>query len=269
MQTSNILPSQTMVLENYLSNLRKNSPRSFYLGLVSFSAVLVFLVLSGLDSRTVMGINTWIKPIKFGVSIGIFLWTMGLYLPLLEEFPKFRRRIENYFLISMIVELVMITIQAARGVQSHFNETTALDGAIYGVMGMFIFPMIPVSIWMDQKFKQLQDRLDHRLLLSIRFSLWIFAIASIIGAVMSARLAHSVGVPDGGPGIPLVNWSRAGGDIRIAHFAGIHALQILPLFAWFGIQKNWGGLSVKIVSTGYGLLVAAVFLHAMSGRPLF
>ncbi|TGM16061.1 hypothetical protein EHQ81_06655 [Leptospira selangorensis] len=268
MQASNVLNYNNATGVNFFSSIRKNRPLSFYVGLVSFLMIPVFIFFSQIDSRTVLGINTWIKPIKFAISIGIFLWTMAWFLELLGDFPKFRDRVEKYFVISTAVELVLITLQSARGVQSHFNQSSALDGAIYSIMGMFIFPMIPVSIWMDRKFKLLVSKLDSRTLLAIRSSLWIFAIASIIGVFISARLAHSVGVPDGGPGLPLVNWSRNGGDIRIAHFAGIHALQVLPLFAFFAIRKDWKTTSVKIVSIGYAALVGFVFIHAMLGRPL-
>ncbi|MFB5650260.1 hypothetical protein ACE5IS_06420 [Leptospira wolffii] len=268
MQVSNVLSFGKSNSINVLTLLKDLNPRMFYVGLISFLTVPLFILLSVIDIREVVGVNTWIKPIKFAISIGTFLWSMAWYLDQLKEFPKFKERIEKYFLISLSVELILITIQSARGVQSHFNQSSLLDGAIYSIMGMFIFPMIPVAIWMDHKFARMKSDLDPRIKVGIRFSLWIFAIASVVGVFMSARLAHSVGVPDGGPGLPLVNWSRNGGDIRIAHFLGIHSLQVLPLISYIAIRKNWKTATVGILSLGFGLSVLAVFLHAMMGRPL-
>ena len=42
---------------------------------------------------------------------------------------------------------------------------------------------------------------------------------------------HTIGAPDGTPGLPLVNWSRTHGDLRIPHFFGLHGLQAIPLLA--------------------------------------
>ncbi|GBF39835.1 hypothetical protein [Leptospira johnsonii] len=268
MQASNVSNFTNVTGVDFFFTLRKNRPLSFYVGLVSFLMIPVYIILSQFDPRIVMGINTWIKPIKFAVSIWIFLWTMAWFLEQLNDFPVFRDRLEKYFTIALSVELVLITLQAARGVQSHFNNATIFDSVIYGIMGLFIFPMMVVPIIMDRKFKLLSSKLDPRILIAIRFSLWILASASIIGFIISQRLAHAVGVPDGGPGLPIVNWSKNGGDIRIAHFAGIHALQILPLFAFFAIKQSWDLLSVKIVSICYWILVGAVFANAMLGRPL-
>jgi hypothetical protein len=87
--------------------------------------------------------------------------------------------------------------------------------------------------------------------------------------------AHSVGVDDGGPGLPVVGWSTIGGDLRVAHFVGLHALQVLPLVglllarfgpAWLG-QRDRVAL-VWTAGLGYLGVVALTTWQALRGQSL-
>jgi hypothetical protein len=90
---------------------------------------------------------------------------------------------------------------------------------------------------------------------------------------MLAHGSHAVGVKDGGPGLPIVNWSTSGGDLRAAHFLGLHALQVLPIIGFLiGRHKRWTisqkTAYVLALSGAYALLVAVLYFQAIHGSPL-
>ena len=92
---------------------------------------------------------------------------------------------------------------------------------------------------------------------------------------MIIRNAHAVGVPDGGPGLPFLNWSTGGGDLRAAHALGLHSLQLIPLFGWFLSRRQGVGWSfpsrLALLMGGvlvYGFAFWLLLDQALSGNPL-
>jgi hypothetical protein len=83
--------------------------------------------------------------------------------------------------------------------------------------------------------------------------------------------AHSVGVADGGPGLPLVGWSTTGGDLRVGHFVGLHALQALPLLALL-LGTRLDQLTrirlLAVAGSAYGILTVLLTWQALRGQPL-
>jgi hypothetical protein len=99
--------------------------------------------------------------------------------------------------------------------------------------------------------------------------------AAEAGGGMPIVGAHSVGAEDGGPGLFLVGWSTEGGDLRVGHFVGLHALQVLPLVGlglsrlgprWLGTGPRIG--LVWVVSLAYLGVVVLTTWQALRGQPL-
>ncbi|CAN5223176.1 hypothetical protein BH24PSE2_BH24PSE2_22230 [soil metagenome] len=172
----------------------------------------------------------------------------------------------------MTTEQVLITLQAARETTSHYNDLTAFDAAVFRTMGLGVGLNSLASGAVLLLFLLHRDA-THRsaYLWGIRLGLFVFLLGSLEGMQMVARSAHTVGLADGGPGIPMLNWSTRGGDLRIAHFLGIHGLQALPL-AGYLIDRIWRGRSVAFkraavvgVTAAWVGLTWAAFAAAVAG----
>ena len=255
--------------------LRSRSRLLADLGAAHLALSVLFLLLIALDSETILGINRWIKPFKFASSIAIFVWTAGWLLGYLEDAERQRRLIARGITLALVTEMVLITMQAARGTTSHFNVASgAFNAVVFSIMGiMILFNTFLVAALARLYFIQ-RPPIGDGLLFGIRYGLLIFICASAEGVVMVRHLAHTVGATDGGPGLPLINWSTVAGDLRVAHFVGLHALQLLPLTGWvvdrLGSAMTTGRRKTLISSLAVPYAVAFVWLleSALAGRPL-
>jgi hypothetical protein len=243
-------PSKTLLQRAWCTNRP--------LTMLGVAMILVFLAtLAGvlLDHRIITGAPAWLKPAKFAISVSLYCFTFVWLLGFVESRPRLARFAANVTVVSFIVEMTVILTQAARGTTSHFNLTTPLNTFLWLTMGAFIVVVWTMNLLLAilLLFERIPDR-------PFAWSLRLGLLVSLVGmgsgflmvrptpdqrATMTAgrgpRIvgAHSFGVADGGPGLPIVGWSTVGGDLRVAHFVGIHAMQLLPFFGWFiALRRN-------------------------------
>jgi hypothetical protein len=219
--------------------------------LITFAATLVGIFV---DRRVITGAPAWLKPAKFAISVSVYCFTFVWLLGFVENRPRLVRLVANVTVASLIVEMIVIITQAARGTTSHFNLTTPFNSILWFTMGAFIVLVWTMNLLLA--IMLLRQRMpDRAFAWSLRLGLLISAIGMAAGFFMvtptpdqAAAIAgghgphivgaHSVGVADGGPGLPIVGWSTVGGDLRVAHFVGLHALQVLPLLGWLVTRRQ-------------------------------
>ncbi len=239
-------------------------------GIISFLGFLVTALLTQIDSTQILGIDRWIKPAKFFISIAIFVWTIAIYLYFLKGREFFSRIASWGMIVIFAVEMTAIVGQAARGTTSHFNVSNAFDGAVFTIMGIAIaLNTIVVGVLTYYYFRAEFD-LSPTILLGMRLGLLIFLIGSIEGGYMASQTGHTVGATDGGPGLPLTNWSTVAGDLRVAHFLGLHSLQAVPIVGILLERFRVTGRTALTIGFGvaYFVIIAATFLQAVIGKPL-
>ncbi|TJZ43618.1 hypothetical protein FCH28_32830 [Streptomyces piniterrae] len=210
-------------------------------------AALAVVSATGLivDDRVLVGSPIWLKPLKFSVSFAAYGLTLAWMLSRRAAPSRVGQWAAHTAVVAGAIEMAIITGQTVRGRRSHFNIETPLDQGLFVAMGLTI-----VALWASTFVIALllfRARLgDRATTWAIRLGLLIALAGLLLGGLMVLPTpaqqaagdlattvgAHSVGVPDGGPAMPLTGWNTTGGDLRIPHFFGMHALQALPLFLY-------------------------------------
>jgi hypothetical protein len=257
-----------------LRALRRRDPVLADFGLALLAIALVLAIAWMLDPRQLHGEDVWAKPVKFLLSVGLFALTSAWFA---GDLPKERRRAAPMRAVRWTIigagafELVYITWQAALGQPSHFNESTPFHAVMFALMGIGAVALTATTLPLAREIARHGTALSPALRLAIVLGLVLtFVLGVGAGVAIAAHGGHAVGgIPDH-PGLPLLGWSTTGGDLRVAHFLGIHAQQLLPL-AGAGRVAAWPRRAlpaVWLVSALYVLLALAAFAQALLGRPL-
>jgi hypothetical protein len=258
------------------------------------TAAMMPVILAGaiaglfLEPPIVTRAPAWLKPAKFAVSIAIYTFTLAWIFTVIPEWTRTRRVIGWVTAITMVLEIAIISAQAWRGRQSHFNIATPTDAALFVIMGTAIAVQtlstiaVAVALW--------RHRFHHAALgWALRMGMTITIVGAMTGGMMTrptaAQLAaaragepmtragaHTVGGADGGPGLPGTGWSTEHGDVRVPHFIGLHALQVLAilalLLAYFDVRPHVAVRITLIAAVSYATLYAILLTQALRGVPL-
>jgi hypothetical protein len=233
-----------------------------------------------IDARQFHGIDTWIKPLKFEISVAFYLLTLALFLPLAGE--RFRASwLGRYMvwpvIVPIVLEVLYIAWRASRLEASHYNRDGWVGITLYALMGVgaVMFTLAPgfLAYGLSRRDAAPMPEVVRRSLVVGLALTCVFGLAS--GAILSSSASgHYVGVvPDAHRTLPFFGWSLTIGDLRIAHFFGLHALQIIPtigLSLWLATRQSKVGLvALGTVSTAYAAFTTTALVAALQARPPF
>jgi hypothetical protein len=231
------------------------------------------LALQLFDLRSFDGIDVWAKPTKFVFSVAVFAltsaWFFGYVQPDRRNVPSLRACV-GVIIASGSFEIIYIAWQAGHGLASHFNKSTVFYAVMYGLMGLgavlLVASCLPLAwqIW-RRPAPGLRPEFAAAVVIGLVFCC---VLGGTFGIYMSQQASHAVGLVQGHA--PIFGWNRAGGDLRIAHFLGIHAQQTIPLLGGLvrhlSLRLRWPALIGG--SLAYALLSVGLFAQAIEGRPL-
>ena len=258
------------------------------------TSVSMLVVLAGalvglaVDDRIITGAPAWLKPAKFAASISIYTMTLAWIFTFIPGWTNTRRIVGWTTALTLISEIVIICLQASRGTTSHFNVSSPFDGVLFAVMGVAIVVQtlsvvaVAVALW--------REPFAHQALgWALRLGVVLTIVGGFTGGLMTRMTseqreavrtgtrvmvvgAHTVGAPDGGPGLPGTGWSTDHGDVRVPHFVGLHAMQVLPILAIIIARRRLDErVQLRLVltaSTSYAALFVILLTQALRGQSV-
>jgi hypothetical protein len=212
----------------------------FWLAIICVGVAIALVPLWILDSRELLGVSVWEKPIKFYISVAIFSFTYSWLSSFLTRGGRWVKLTGLIIAVSLAVEIVIILAMAIIGETSHFNVSSPTAIAIWSIMASFISIVLFSTIFISLMILfQKQQEFNLKLALALGSIntavgmglayLMTWPTATQLANYQGIAGAHAVGVEDGGPGLPFLGWSTVAGDLRVGHFFGLHSIQVAAI----------------------------------------
>jgi hypothetical protein len=248
---------------DFIQQLKIRNETLFYYGLLCLILSVIFIILTKCTNTQVYNVNSWYKPFKFAFSTFLFAWAMAWYCYYL---PNFNINSFNWTVIILLgFEIFYIAFQASKGQLSHYNLSTPVYAALYSMMALAATLVTLYTAYIGVLFfTNSFPELPNYYVWAIRLSIILFVVFSFEGFAMGSKLNHSVGALNDNSNLFIIGWSKTVGDLRVSHFIGMHALQVLPFLSYYVLKNTKLTFGLSII---YGMLAIMTLIQALKGRP--
>jgi hypothetical protein len=255
--------NQEFAIVSFLNATRRGSSLLWKSSLLMLLGMIICMTLPFFDDRLIAGVSIWEKPAKFFLSLAVQMITVAWAMSLLSQPARGVKTASRVLVAAAWIEMAYIIIRASRGEASHFNVATPLASILYTIMGIGAVSITASSafigwrVWQQRGENMMRDAAGVGLMLGA-------VLATIAGGYLSSMPSHWIGgdMTDA-TGLRFFNWSTTGGDLRVAHFIGLHAAQFVPLAALSASRR-------VVYGTGLAVSFAMIgtFVMALMGVPL-
>jgi hypothetical protein len=255
---------QEFAIVHFLKSAKRASPLLWWSSLTMMMGMIICFSLPFFDARLIAGISVWEKPAKFFLSLIVHGITLAWAISLLPQSARGIKTASWIFVTASWTEMAYIVYRASHAELSHFNTSTLAAAILYPMMGVGAVSLVLTGafigwrIWQQRGENLMREAASVGLMLGA--SLGLFA-----GAYLSSHTSHWIGgdMTDA-TGLPFFHWSTTGGDLRVAHFIGLHVTQVVPLAA-----LSESRIVFYTSALAMALAMAGAFAMAVMGIPLF
>jgi len=234
-------------------------------------AVGALLLISGIAHIAILAVTgeSWVgplslrKPATFGLSFGITLVTIVWVTSFLPLADRTRVALLSIFTAASVVETALVSLQAWRGVPSHFNVETAFDAMVARVLAVGGIALVTVIVGLTATAFRRNPAVPISLRRAIQMGFVALCIAMATGATMIARGMLLVFA-----GHPTAAYAT-GGALKPTHAVTMHGILVLPLLAWLLSFADWSERDrlrvVLLASAAYLALASAFAIRNIAG----
>lgn len=234
------------------------------------------LVLSGLVHLAVLLItgSSWQgplslrKPTTFGLSFGLTLINVTWIASFVSLNDRTRTLLLGIFAAACVIETSLVSLQAWRGVRSHFNLETPWDAAIAQTLAIGGFTLVASIVTLTVTAFRDGTPVPPGLRVAIRAGL-----VALVGAQVAGGLMIGTGMRLVFAGDPQSAYAT-GGWPKPVHAVLMHGILVLPFLAWLLSRTGWDEptqtramwTGIALYALGVGVVVASV-LGLSSASP--
>jgi hypothetical protein len=203
------------------------------------------------------------KPILFGISTGLTLGSLLLLLDDLRPHP-WDAPLRTWLCVSLVAEVLLITLQAWRHVPSHFNRNTTVDTAIeLSMLLCILFAMLCILALTYRSMQQNAfGNASPARAIAQQTGMLFLAISCFLG--IGITIIGNYQMLSGGSTELFGNK----GVLKFPHGAVLHAIQTLVAWSWLcdRLQAVRGRMSVALLAGAHLAFLIYAMRQTWMGR---